>query len=146
MLSSKKVCAEETPMLNEERVKQMVKLASYESKEGAQEIKIDAQPKKKYIYKKIVGSLLWMTIAYLMFAVFVYEAFISLILTQITSREKIVVIGFLGLGYISLSVIYGIRARIYYKAKHAKAHSHVKQFEKELKLLEKMYEEEPTHE
>ena len=133
-------------MLNEERVKQMVKLAFYESKEGAEEIKIDAQPKKKYILRKIVGSLLWMMVAYCLAAVFAYEAFIKFILAQSGGQEKIVVIACLGLGYISLAVIYTIRARIYYKRKHAVAHDHVKKFEKELKILEKMYEEEPTHE
>ena len=133
-------------MLNERRVKQMVKLASYESKKGAEEIKIDAQPKKKYIYKNIICSLLWMSVVYLMAAVFVYKAFISLILTQITSREKMVVMIFMGVGYASLAVVYGIKAKAHYKAKHATAHHHVKQFENDLKILEKMYQEESTHE
>ena len=129
-------------MLNERRVKQMVKLASYESKKGAEEIKIDAQPKKKYIYRNMVCSLIWMSVAYLMAALFVYKAFISLILTQMTGQEKLFVLILMGVGYISLAVVYGIKARAHYKAKHATAHHHVKEFEKNLKILEKMYEEE----
>lgn len=137
---------EETLMLNERRVKHMVKLASYESKRGVAEIKIDAQPKKNYISKNIIYSLLWMSVAYLLAALFVYKAFLSLVLTQITNQEKLIALVFFGLGYISLAVIYGIKAKAHYKAKHATAHHHVKQFEKDLKILEKMYEEEPTHE
>lgn len=133
-------------MLDERRVKQMVRLASYESKKGAEEIKIDAQPKKKYISKNIIISLLWMSVAYLIAALFVYQAFISLVMTQITSQEKLIILIFMGAGYVSLAVIYAIKARAYYKTKHATAHHHAKQFEKDLKILEKMYEEEPTHE
>jgi hypothetical protein len=57
-----------------------------------------------------------------------------------------VVMIFMGVGYASLAVVYGIKAKAHYKAKHATAHHHVKQFEKDLKILEKMYEEESTHE
>ena len=52
-------------MLNEKRVKHMVKLASYEGKDGAEEIKIYSYFRKDYVGYNVLISLLWITLGYL---------------------------------------------------------------------------------
>lgn len=133
-------------MLNVERVKHMVKLAFYESKEGAEEIQISSQSKNAYVNKNTLWSILWMTAAYVVLAVFFYMAFIRVILGDMTRNQGILVFAVLGAGYLSLVVIYMIKVRIHYKKKHAKAHYRVKEFKKDLAELERMYEEESKHE
>jgi len=133
-------------MLNEERVKHMVKLAFYESKEGAEEIRISSQSRNTYVNGNTMWSILWMTIAYVVMAVFVYMAFIRVILSEMTKQQGLMVWAALGAGYLSLMVIYIIKVRHHYRKKHAKAHYRVKEFKKDLAELEKMYEEESKHE
>ena len=124
----------------------MVKLAFYESKEGAEEIRISTQSKRRYITGNAMIAIFWMTIAYIIMALFVYNAFIRVILSNITKKEIIVSVGMFAVGYISLVAFYVIKARHYYKQKHAKAYYNVKTFRKNLAELEKMYEEESVHE
>ena len=52
---------EVTIMLNEKRVKHMVKLASYEEKGGTEEIKISSYFRKDYVSFNVLVSLLWVT-------------------------------------------------------------------------------------
>ena len=51
-------------MLNEERVKHMVKLSFYETKKGSEEIKINSYRRKTYLRLNLLWSFLWVTIAY----------------------------------------------------------------------------------
>ena len=124
----------------------MVKLAFYESKDGAEEIRISTQSKRRYIVGNTIGAIFWMTIAYAILALFMYKAFISVILTDITREETIVTVGIFAAGYLSLLVFYAIKTRFYYKQRHSKAYYNVKEFKKNLADLEKMYEEESVHE
>ena len=133
-------------MLNEKRVKHMVKLAFYESKEGAEEIRISSQSKRRYIMENTIEAIFWMTIAYVILAIFVYKAFAEVILQNITKQESFLILGVFAIGYVSLMGFYVIKTRHYYKKKHAKAHYNVKEFRKDLAELEKMYEEESAHE
>jgi predicted ferric reductase len=129
-------------MVNEKRVKHMVKLAFYESKGGSEEIRIDSIPKKQYINMHTFLSVLWMTLAFLMIVVFFCVAFLNLVITALTRKQLLFILLFGGIAYIALLVIYVIKARVFYKTKHARAHHHVKQFNKDLDELERMYEKE----
>ena len=63
-----------TIMLNENRVKHMVKLAMYEHKEGVQEIKTSSFYKKDYISFNMLWSIVWATIAYVILLVLIFIA------------------------------------------------------------------------
>ena len=129
-------------MVNEKRVKHMVKLAFYEAKGGSEEIRIDSKPKKEYINMHTLFSVLWMTLAFLLIVVFFCVAFLNLVITELTRKQMLLILLFAGIAYFALLVIYIIKARVFYKRKHARAHYHVKQFNKDLAELERMYEKE----
>ena len=124
----------------------MTELAFYETNGGAEEIKIDTTPKNIYILKNVAYTLLWMTLAYIMMAIFAYQAFVSYVFTSMTKQQMILVLAFMGIAYVSLAVVYGIKATYHYKKKHMNAHYHVRDFKKKLAELERMYEEENGNE
>ena len=51
-------------MLNEERVKLMVQLASYEQKEGKEDFKVSSYYKKDYVSFHRLATMIWTTIGY----------------------------------------------------------------------------------
>ena len=57
-------------MLNEERVKHMVKLAFYETKHGNEELKTSSYYKKDYISFHVLWSVLLSVIAYILLTLF----------------------------------------------------------------------------
>ena len=132
-------------MLNEKRVKHMVKLAMYENKEGAEELKISAFYKKDYISFNMLWSIIWMTFAYLIVAVL----FVMAKLEEIMSGMSILMVvklagGIIGV-YVVLLVIYIHVSRYFYKRKHAKSYYRVKKFKEGLEILHNMYQEEKTN-
>lgn len=132
-------------MLNEERVKHMVKLAFYETKSGNEEIKISSYFKKDYINFNMWWSIIWMTIAYIILVVLLGLTFMSTLLDELTIT-KIVLIGIATVAiYIALLITYIVVSRKFYKRKHARAYHHVKQFKEDLAELELMYEKEDNN-
>lgn len=132
-------------MLNEKRVKQMVKLAMYESRDGVKELPISEKRKKTYVNVNTLWTLLWLTIAYMLFVVFIGLGLSTFLISELTTYE-VVLVGLLVAGMYFLLLFFGIpRARRYYKRQHAAAHKNVKQFKKDLAELEHMYQEEDNH-
>lgn len=133
-------------MLNEERVKHMVKLALYESKGGEEEIRIRSHRKGIYINGNTCMSVLWMTVAYAVIVAFLYKGVLGAVLTTITRKQGMTFLLFVGIAYLALLIFWMIRARFHYKKKYVRAHRHVESFKQDLAELEKMYEEEISHE
>lgn len=51
-------------MLNEERVKMMIKLASYEEGQGKEDFKVNSYYRKDYVSFRTIVTLIWTTIGY----------------------------------------------------------------------------------
>ena len=51
-------------MLNEERVKMMIKLASYEEGQGKEDFKVNSYYRKDYVSFHTIVTLIWTTIGY----------------------------------------------------------------------------------
>lgn len=51
-------------MLNEERVKMMMKLASYEEGQGKEDFKVNSYYRKDYVSFRTIVTLIWTTIGY----------------------------------------------------------------------------------
>ena len=49
-------------MLNEERVKMMIKLASYEEGQGKEDFKVNSYYRKDYVSFRTIVTLIWTTI------------------------------------------------------------------------------------
>lgn len=129
-------------MLNERRVKHMVKLASYESKNGAEDMKINSYFKKDYVSFQVLCSLIWMTIGYLLIVGLAGIAYMDTILDNFTLKSAIMIVAVVLGVYIILFVIYWIASARYYNKKHVQARHHMKYHIQGLEILENMYAKE----
>lgn len=133
-------------MLNEKRVKHMVKLAFYETKQGAEDLKVSAYFKRDYIGFNTLWSVIWLTVGYVVLLLFLAMIFMEKIMESPTLASLLMIGGGTVGGYVLLVLMYVIIARKFYKMKHFQAYHRVKKFSEELTELEKMYEEEETNE
>ena len=108
-------------MLNEERVKHMIKLADYETKGGKEEQKITSFYKKEYIGMNIMWTLLWMTVAYGLVVVTVWLALRDLVTVELTQIQVLSVVILIASIYIALFITYLIAAKRYYKKRAFKS-------------------------
>ncbi len=129
-------------MLNEKRVKHMVKLAMYENKDGVEELKTSRFYKKDYISFNMLWSIIWMTIAYLIVLLLVVIAKMEVLLDSLSLQTAIQMVCYCAASYVVLLLIYIPLSRRFYRKKHARAYHHVKHFKEGLEILQDMYEEE----
>lgn len=129
-------------MLNEKRVKHMVKLASYEEKGGTEDIKISSYFKKDYVSFNVIVTLLWLTLGYLSLVALVCFATMKELVENMSFTNMMLLIVIIAALYVFLMLVYGVCAVRYYKKKHQKAQQGVKRYIKDLEYLEKMYESE----
>ena len=132
-------------MLNERRVKHMVKLAMYENKEGVEELKTSKFYKKDYISYNMLWSIIWMTIAYIIVLMMAAIAKMDMILDALSIKVAIQIVCYCAALYVVLLAIYIPLSRRFYRKKHARAYHHVKHFKEGLEILEEMYEEEQVN-
>lgn len=129
-------------MLNEKRVKHMVKLASYEAKNGADQIKINSFFKKDYVSYNVLITLLWITLGYLSFAGLLCLTFMENILENLSFANIVMLVAAIVAGYLFVLIVYGVGAARFYKKKHQAAKNGVKKYVRDLEVLERMYERE----
>ena len=132
-------------MLNEERVKHMVKLALYETKHGNEELKTSSYYKKDYISYNVLRSVLFAVIAYILIAALLGITFIGVLIEDF-KLSIIVIMGIVAvLLLVALLLTYIKTTKQLYKKKHARAYHRVKKFKQELEELEKLYEKEDNN-
>ncbi len=129
-------------MLNEERVKHMVKLAFYESTDGKDELKTGSYYKKDYISYNVLRSVLWMTIAYVILVVLLGITYLNVLAEQASVLTIVITGCAVAVIYIALLITYIFVARKFYKKKHARAYHRVKRFRQDLIELEMLYKKE----
>ena len=132
-------------MLNEQRVKQMVKLASYESGDGRDELEIASERRGRYIRRNVLVSILWMSAAYVALMYFVYEGILKDKGRVFNKGQQIVIFALMGAAYFALFVFYVVKSRFHYKKKYVRAYHNVQQFKRDLTELENLYKEEGIH-
>ena len=136
------VCSEVKLMLNEKRVKHMVKLASYESKYGTEDIKVSTYFKNDYISLNLIFTFIWTTISYVLMVAILGLSYMDLLLDNLTLM-RIVYIGGAIIGiYIVVLIASLIFAGWFYKKKHLRARKHIKKYRGNLEKLESIYEQE----
>ena len=129
-------------MLNEKRVKHMVKLASYEEKGGTEEIKISSYFRKDYVSFNVLVSLLWVTLGYVSLVALICFAIVEKLVENMSFTNMILLIVTIVAIYVFLLLVYGVGAVRFYKKKHQAAKQGVKKYVRDLEILEKMYERE----
>ena len=129
-------------MLNEERVKLMIQLASYEEKEGKEEFKISSYYKKDYVSFHRLATMIWTTVGYGMLVGLLGIAYMDQILEDLTLGRIIVLAASIAGIYVLVLVIYWVASGKFYQKKHDEAREHVKKYSQNLFALNKLYEKE----
>ena len=129
-------------MLNEKRVKHMVKLASYENRHGEEDFKAGNFFKKDYISYNLLSSLVWITLGYFALIIILGMTYINEILEHLNTDNLIWMGAAIILIYIGLLVLYGKLSKSHYEKKYLESGKNVKEFLNNLETLEKMYERE----
>ncbi len=129
-------------MLNEERIKLMVQLASYEEKEGKEDFKVSSYYKKDYVSFHRLATMIWTTIGYGMIVGLFGVIYMDQILESLTLAKAIVWAITILAVYLLLMIIYWVASGRFYRKKHSEARARVKKYSHNLLVLSKLYEKE----
>lgn len=129
-------------MLNEERIKLMTKMASYEANEGKRNVAIGNYFRGDYIGLQVIKSIISATIGFLIvFALFVFydfEVFMSDVYKMdLLQFGKTVIIA-----YLIFVVAYALISYMIYTYRYTKARKSLKMYYNNLKKLAYLYEKE----
>lgn len=129
-------------MLDEKRVKHMVKLASYETKNGEKDIKVSSYLKKDYVKLNMLLTFFWTTLGYILTIVILAMTYLGTVLENMTVIKAVLLLALVIGVYVVLLVTYEVHTSRVCQKKHASAKKKVKKFLRNLEILEKMYERE----
>ncbi len=133
-------------MLNEERIKAMVKLARYESGEKNKNIQIADYYKVDYVSLNVIVSLLWMTVGYALIAGGFILLNLETVLGGISEERISTLLVMLVGGLLLFWAIGGIVAGSYYANKYNQAKKEAKKYYQALNELVRAYKKESKDE
>lgn len=129
-------------MINEEKVKQLYKVALHEQEAEKYRRKIGRYYREDYIAKEILKSIFTGTMAYLfMSALWLAGDWIN-VFEKINNKEYAEICVPMAALYVVYMIIYMTVTYVVYKAKYKESSSYIKNYEKELVHLNRMYEQE----
>ena len=102
-------------MLNEKRVKHMIKIASYEQKTGEEDQKINTYFKNDYVTMNVVISLLWVTVGYIAMVALVFLTNMKKMVENLKLSTLITFASGALIGYIIIMIVYGVVSANYYR-------------------------------
>ena len=129
-------------MLNEERVKLMVHLASYEEKKGKEDFKVSSYYKKDYVSFHRLATMIWTTIGYGMIVGLLGVIYMDQILEGLTLAKAIILLIAILAVYLVVMIVYWLASGRFYQKKHSEARARVKKYSHNLLVLNKLYEKE----
>lgn len=129
-------------MLNNEKIKWMTKLAIFEEKEGKEDIRISQYYRTDYVRYHVLKSFVSVTVGYLLILVL-----ILIYKSEYVIREAVKLnyksIGTYILGiYIMIITLYTFATLIGYSLKYRRSRKKLNQYDKNLKILHKIYQDE----
>lgn len=129
-------------MLNEERIKLMTKMASYEINEGKRNVAIGNYFRGDYISLQVIKSIVNATIAFLIvFALFVLYDF-EIAMSNVYKMDLIEFGKNVLIAYLIFVGVYGIISYFIYMYRYTKARKSLKMYYNNLKKLAYLYDKE----
>lgn len=126
-------------MLNEDRVKLMTRMASFEAEEGRKDVPIARHFRSDYVGLQVIKAVICATIAYMIvFGVYIFANFENLMV-------DIYKINLMDLGktvlkyYVEFIVVYAVLVYVAFVIKFNQAKKHLRRYFNNLKLLNSMY-------
>lgn len=128
-------------MLNEERIKLMTRMASYEANEGKRNVAIGSYFRGDYISLQVIKSILHATIAYLiLFVMFIFYDF-EVFMQDIYKMDLLAFGKRVLISYVIMVSIYAFLSYLIYSYRYVKARKSLKCYYNNLKKLSKSYEQ-----
>lgn len=128
-------------MVNEDKVKLMTKLATYEKKEGKESLPVMQYYREDYIVYHVVKTAIAATIAYVLLVVAVCVARSQYLLENVHKMTIEQIGGRVFIGYIVMLAVYITTGLIFYIRKYENARESVKRYLHWLKQLNSFYKE-----
>ena len=129
-------------MLNEERIKLMTKMASYEANEGKRNASIGNYYRGDYISKQVIKSIICATIAFIVvFALYVLYDF-ELFMSEIYNMDLLQAGKMILVAYVAFTLVYSIISYLVYTTRYGKAKKRLKTYYNNLKKLAYLYDKE----
>ncbi len=129
-------------MVNEERVKQLYKVAIYEQQEEKVHKQTGKYYRSDYIGKEMLKSIFTGTIAYFFILVLMlvgkWENFLEMLEHFNLAKFLLPIL----LGYVVYMVLYMVATYVIYKTRYENSRKHLEEYEEELRILHQMYERE----
>lgn len=129
-------------MLNEQRVKLMTKMASYEEGDGKKNMAIGTYFRGDYIGKEVIKSICYGTVAFaILFAVYIaydYEMYMQ----EIYKMDLLSFAKSVGMTYLKFIVIYSAITYLVYALRYQKARRSLRIYYNNLRRLSAMYRKE----
>lgn len=128
-------------MVNEDKVKLMTKLATYEKKEGKENLPVMQYYREDYIVYHVMKTAISATIAYVLLVVAVCVARSQYLLENVHKMTMEQIGGRVFIGYIVMLAVYITAGLIFYIRKYENARESVKRYLHWLKQLNSFYKE-----
>ena len=129
-------------MINEQKVKQLYKVALYEQKEERMHRQIGRYYRKDYITKEILKSIFTGTMAYLFMSMLWIASRWQQLIEQMNQMDLKGLITPAVVAYIGFMALYMGATYLIYRGKYEEIQKLVEKYEDELQTLHGMYEEE----
>lgn len=131
-------------MLDEKKIRLMTKLARYESKEGKEELRIARYYRSDYIGLALFRNFFLASIGYLVILALA-GAYFAEFLTKELQRMNVAWMGMLVVsGYLITIGVYSVITYTVHSIRYGRAKKGAAAYERKLRELEQMYEEEET--
>ena len=124
-------------MLNENRIRLMFRMASYEEKQGKEDLKISTYYRKDYTSMKTLATILWLTFGYVLLILLLVVVFMDILMKNITLTKIFVMGAGVVIGYIVLLILYGFCSSQFYRKKYNRAKKRMRRYYRDLGRLEK---------
>ena len=129
-------------MLNEERIKLMTRMASYEDTDGRRNISVAKHFRSDYVSLQVLKAIICATLAYMIVCgAYLYYSF-DTIMTDIYKIDLWAFAGKILKNYIIFTVSYCVLVYIAFSIRYSKAKKNLKRYFNNLKLLGSMYNRE----
>lgn len=124
-------------MLNENRIRLMFRMASYEEKQGQEDLKISTYYRKDYTSMKTLATILWLTFGYVLLILLLVVGFMDILMKNITLTKIFVMGAGVVIGYIVLLILYGFCSSQFYRKNYNRAKKRMRRYYRDLGRLEK---------
>ena len=129
-------------MVNEDRVKNLYKIAKYEREESQKNRQMGQYYKSDYVGKEIVKSIFYGTIAYLLMVLLWALSNLESFLNSMNNLGIVADVVFIVIVYVVFMLVYLIITYVVFRMRYQAGRKRLKSYTKVLKTVKKMYDRE----